>query len=130
MKYAQQNFATRIISKRLITALILLLLTLTLTFPVLAQHSVSLAWVASTDSASAYNLYRAAGTCAAPALPWGKINTTPIQGISFTDATGVQIGAYCYYATAVLNGKESVSSNFADAVILPAAPTNVVATPH
>lgn len=93
-----------------------------------APHSVVLNWTASTDIGIAYNMYRLNGSCPTGA-PSGftKINTASITGTTFTDS-GMAPGSYCYYMTATLNGAESVPSNTAAAVILPAAPTGLQAT--
>ena len=88
-------------------------------------HSVSLAWTASIDSGSSYNLYRFSGACPASGTSgFTKITATPITGTSYTDST-VVAGTYCYYATSVLNGAESIPSNLASAVILPGAPASL-----
>ena len=88
-------------------------------------HSVSLTWTASVDSGAGYNVYRLAGAC--PATGSGgftKITATALTGTAYTDST-VVAETYCYYATAVLNGAESVASNLVSAVILPGAPTGL-----
>jgi hypothetical protein len=94
--------------------------------PVAAQsHSVSLKWTASTDSGVSYNVYRLAAACpASGSAGFSKITAAPLTATAYTDTT-VGPGAYCYYATSVLNGAESVPSNLASAVILPAAPTSL-----
>ncbi|HVA95612.1 MAG TPA: hypothetical protein VNI36_12005 [Candidatus Dormibacteraeota bacterium] len=94
--------------------------------PARAQsHAVSLQWNPSTDAGVNYNLYRLTGACPASGTAgFSKITAAPITGTAYTDS-GVAPGAYCYYATSVLNGAESVPSNFAAAVILPAAPTGL-----
>ena len=86
-------------------------------------HSVSLAWTASTDSGVSYNIYRLSGACPATGTTgFSKITTAPVNATTFMDSVGAP-GTYCYYATSVLNGAESVPSNLTPAVILPAAPT-------
>jgi hypothetical protein len=92
-------------------------------------HSVSLTWTASTDAGASYNIYRLTGACpSAGTTGFTKITATPVAATSYSDTT-VAPGTYCYYATAVLGGAESVPSNLASAVILPGAPTAVSATP-
>jgi hypothetical protein len=107
--------------RKLICLIVFLLL-----FPCAASaqaHSVSLTWTASTDAGVSYNVYRLSGACpASGASGFTKITGTPVSTTAYTDAT-LAPGSYCYYATAVLNGAESVPSNLASAVILPAAPT-------
>jgi len=91
-------------------------------------HSVSLAWTASTDPGVSYNIYRLSGACpAAGTTGFSKITATPVAATTFTDSTATP-GTYCYYATSVFNGAESVPSNLAPAVILPAAPTALSTT--
>jgi hypothetical protein len=92
-------------------------------------HTVSLTWTASTDGGASYNVYRLSGACpTAGTSGFSKLTATPVTATSYTDST-VTPGTYCYYATAVLGGAESVPSNLASAVILPGAPTAVSATP-
>ena len=93
------------------------------TVPVHAHaHAVSLTWTASTDGDVSYNIYRFSGTCPNTGTSgFFKITASPVTANAYTDST-VAPGAYCYYATAVLNGSESLPSNLASAVILPAAP--------
>lgn len=90
-------------------------------------HSVSLSWTASSDAAAnpslTYSVYRATGSCTAS---FAKINQNVSLAI-YTDPS-LQPGSYCYRVTSVLNGAESVPSNNASAVILPAAPTNATVT--
>ena len=86
-------------------------------------HSVNLAWTASTDSGVSYNIYRFSGACPTTGTTgFSKITTAPVNANTFMDSVGAP-GTYCYYATSVLNGAESVPSNLTSAVILPAAPT-------
>jgi cellulose 1,4-beta-cellobiosidase len=98
--------------------------------PVAAQsaHSVSLAWTASTDAGVSYNVYRLTGACPTTgSAGFAKITAAPVAATAYTD-TGMAPGAYCYYATSVLNGAESAPSNLAAAVILPAPPTSLATT--
>ena len=91
-------------------------------------HSVSLTWTASTDSVAGYYIYRAAGPCPTTGTSgFTRITATIITATTYTDAA-VAPGSYCYYATSVLNSVESVPSNLASAVILPAAPTALSVT--
>jgi hypothetical protein len=100
--------------------------------PARAQtHTVALTWTASIDAAAnptlTYNIYRANKACATATI-FTIVNSGPIITTTFTDI-GLQPGAYCYQGTAVLNGAESLASNQAPVVILPAAQTNLVAAP-
>jgi hypothetical protein len=101
-------------------------------------HTVNLSWGASPDAAAnptlTYNIYRLAGACpsGAPATVaaltsagFAAANSAPITTTSYSDTT-IGPGSYCYAATAVLSAAESVPSNLAPAVILPAAPTGLV----
>ena len=89
-------------------------------------HSVSLSWTASSDVVDGYNVYRGPGA--------GGESKTPINGATlvaattFVDSTVAEGSAYDYYVTAVKSGIESLRSNEVQAVILPAAPTNLAAT--
>jgi hypothetical protein len=86
-------------------------------------HSVSLAWTASTDTGVSYNIYRLSGACPSSGTSgFAKITGAPVTATTYTD-NQLLPGTYCYYATSVLNGSESIPSNLAPAVVLPAAPT-------
>ena len=92
------------------------------------SHSVSLTWTASTDSGVSYNVYRLSGACPTSGTAgFSKITTATITATAYTDTTATP-GDYCYYATSVLNGAESIPSNMASAVILPAPPTSLSVT--
>lgn len=86
-------------------------------------HSASLSWTASVDAVDGYNVYRGV----AAGKEDTKINTALVTGTTFTD-TAPALGNNFYVARAVKNGAESVNSNEVNAVILPAPPTNLVAT--
>jgi hypothetical protein len=77
-------------------------------------HAVTLSWTASTSTVSGYNMYRSTTNGSG----YAKINTSLINGLSYTDASA-QIGTtYYYVATAVDgSGRESGDSNQATAVI-------------
>ena len=91
-------------------------------------HSVSLSWTASTDPGVNYNVYRLSGACPATGTAgFSRITPAPIAATTFTDSA-MSPGTYCYYATSVLNGAESVPSNLAPAVILPGAPAALTTT--
>jgi hypothetical protein len=72
-------------------------------------YSLLLTWAASPSSeASGYNVYRSnvSGT------GYAKINSTPISGLSYTDATVVNGQTYYYVTTAVdSSGDESAFSS-------------------
>ena len=98
---------------------IVITLAITLATPAArAQHSVILAWTASTDAAAnpslTYNVYRSP-TCTGT---FAKRNSSPITSTSYAE-TGVLPGSYCYQVTSVLSGSEGVPSNQA-AVLIPA----------
>jgi len=72
-------------------------------------HSVTLTWTASTSpNIAGYNIYKASVSGG----PYAKINSTPINALTFID-TGVQAGQpYDYVVTAVdTNGNESAYSS-------------------
>jgi hypothetical protein len=73
------------------------------------KHSVLLTWVASPSFAtSGYNVYRSnvSGT------GYAKINSAPVSGLTYTDATVVNGQTYYYVTTAVdSSGDESTFSN-------------------
>lgn len=109
----------------------LLIAILSLPMAAFGAHSVSLTWTASNDTGAAYNVYRLNAACpvtppatAAALLSSGFVlaNSAPVSATAFTD-NEVSVGKFCYAATALLNGAESVPSNLAPAVILPAPPT-------
>jgi len=91
-------------------------------------HSVTLTWTSSTDAGVTYNVYRLSGACPATVTAgFSKITPSSIAATTFTDSA-MAPGTYCYYATSVLNGAESLPSNLATAVILPGAPTAMSTT--
>jgi uncharacterized repeat protein (TIGR03803 family) len=84
-------------------------------FPALvAAHTVSLSWDASTSQVIGYNVYRGTN----PNGPYTKINSTLDAVTTYTDSA-VQAGQTYYYVTTAVDsaGEESVYSNQADAVI-------------
>jgi hypothetical protein len=111
-----------------IAAALVLLLALLAAPTSRAQHSVSLAWTASSSAAGnpslAYNVYRSAACTGT----FAKINSSPVAATAFLDAD-VFAGAYCYQVTAVLAGLESTASNVASAVV-PAAVTPKATCAH
>lgn len=77
------------------------------------SHTATLTWGAPSDAipTSAYNIYRATGTCPASglgSLVFSKIDSAPITSLTYTDSTVTVGNSYCYYATQVQNGTESV----------------------
>lgn len=97
---------------------------------VLWAHTANLSWTASTDAAAnpslTYNVYRSTSACPTSGVPIGATKVaSAVSGTSYTDST-IQVGTNCYYVTSVLNGAESMGSNTAAAVVLPASPTGVV----
>lgn len=71
-------------------------------------HSVVLTWNPSSSKVAGYNVYRSL----TPGGHYHKLNTSLLEGPSYTD-TSVENGAvYCYTARAVdVRGHESVNSN-------------------
>jgi hypothetical protein len=71
------------------------------------QHSVDLAWSASTSTVAGYYVYRGTQTSG----PYTRLNSTPTTGLAFTDATVVSGQTYYYVVTAVTSdGVESAYS--------------------
>lgn len=89
------------------------------------SHSATLNWVDSVDAGASYNVYRSQTS----GLYTTPLNATPLVAgtTSYVDSTVVP-GTYFYVATAVLNGVESIHSNEAKAVLLPAPPTSLAIT--
>jgi hypothetical protein len=78
------------------------------------NHSVQLNWTASTSSVAGYNVYR--GTAAAG--PFAVVNTSLIDGTTFTDSTVASGQTYYYVAVAVdASNNQSINSNVAQAVV-------------
>ena len=86
-------------------------------------HTVTLNWDASTDAVDGYNVYRGSVSGQETTL----LNTALVTSTSFVDSNPV-IGETFYIAKSVKGGIESIASNEAKAVLLPAAPTQLVAT--
>ena len=93
-------------------------------------HSVVLTWLASADAGVAYNVYRLAGTCPSSGTAGFTLLASAVTALTYTDTTVTVGSSFCYYATATLNGLESVPSNLAPAVIIPAPPTSLMAGAH
>ena len=79
-----------------------------------STHTVKLTWKASTSQVAGYNLYRRTS----PEVNYVRINSSPVQGLTFTDDT-VESGQTYYYVTRAVNtrGFESTNSNEARAII-------------
>jgi len=77
-------------------------------------HTVDLSWDPSTSQVMGYNLYR--GTRSGG--PYSKINSSILDGTSFTDGT-VESGATYFYVAKSVDGnsRESSPSNEAEVVI-------------
>src|SRR5271169_302142 len=77
-------------------------------------HTVTLTWQASTSPVAGYYVYRST----TPGANYVRIQTTLIQGLSFTDAS-VQSGVTYYYVARAVDarGRESVNSNETKATI-------------
>lgn len=105
--------------------LAVILAVLVLPFAALAQgpaanHSVALVWVPPTGvTLLGSNVYRIVGSCPAnPSLTaFTKLNTSPIQGTTFTDTAVTAGSTYCYTQTNVASGGESGTSNLVQVVI-------------
>ena len=81
-----------------------------------ATHTVALTWTASPTTVAGYNVYRS--PVSGIGLVYAKMNTTPIQGLAYTDLTVQNSVTYSYVATAVdASGNESIFSSPVSAVI-------------
>jgi hypothetical protein len=78
------------------------------------QHLVALTWNASTSTASGYNVYRSTVSGSA----YTRINSSLVNGLSYSDSTVQNSTTYFYVTTAVdSNGLESSFSNEVSAPI-------------
>lgn len=77
-------------------------------------HTVALKWRPSSSQVAGYNVYRSM----TPAGNYVQINSSLVQGVTFTDNT-VESGLTYYYVTRAVDalGHESVNSNEARAAI-------------
>ena len=107
---------------RKLSSIFLTALLLCVPLPAQAAHSASLTIVDTVNgTGTTYNFYRAAGTCPVNGLgtlTWVKLTTTPISGLTYTD-NSITVGAWCFYATAIVNGVESAPSNTAGGTAKP-----------
>jgi hypothetical protein len=78
------------------------------------QHSVALAWNASSSTVSGYNVYRSTVSGSG----YTKVDSSLVSGLNYTDST-VQSGTTYYYVTTAVDssGSESVYSNEVSAPI-------------
>lgn len=97
-----------------------------------APHSVTLSLTRSPDDSQAagqgYTAWRISGTCPSSVTTttgFTALNATLFTTTTYVDTTVVP-GSYCYVVTFSNTIATSVPSNTAPAVILPAAPTNVI----
>jgi hypothetical protein len=79
-----------------------------------SAHTVTLSWKASSSPVAGYNVYRSTS----PTGNYVRINSTLVQGTTFTDRY-VQSGSTYYYVTRAVDGlgRESINSNEARATI-------------
>ncbi len=67
---------------------------------------MDLSWIASTSTnVAGYNTYRGSGSGG----PYAQLNSTPVTGTSYRDAS-VQPGQTYYYVTTALNADHSESA--------------------
>src|SRR6266849_836482 len=77
-------------------------------------HTVRLTWKASISQVAGYNVYR----CTTPRDNYVRINTSLVQGLTYTDDAVDSCVTYYYVARAVdARGHESVNSNETSAAI-------------
>lgn len=85
-----------------------------------ATHSVTLNWADPNNPAgTTYSIYRATGPCS-PAPTFTKL-VSGLTAKTYIDTT-VQVGTYCFTATATLNALESIDSNTFLAPVTPFPP--------
>jgi hypothetical protein len=79
-----------------------------------STHTVKLTWKASSSKIAGYNVYRST----TPAGNYVRINSSPVQGLTFADDT-IESGLTYYYVTRAVDarGFESTNSNEARATI-------------
>ncbi len=78
------------------------------------QHSVALAWNASTSTVSGYNVYRSTVSGSG----YTKLDSSLVSGLTYTDSTVLNTTTYYYVTTAVdSSGTESIYSNEVSAAI-------------
>jgi hypothetical protein len=83
-------------------------------FGLRSTHTVKLTWKASTSQVAGYNVYRST----APTDNYVRINSSLVQGLTFTDNTVDSGSTYYYVARAVdARGHESANSNEASAAV-------------
>jgi len=75
--------------------------------------TVKLTWIASTTPGVTYNIYRVTESTGKEE----KLNSAPINGLTFTDPHPANGEKYTYYATAVAGNSESARSNPATTTI-------------
>jgi hypothetical protein len=92
-------------------------------------HAVALSWTASTDTVSGYNVYRSTVSGSYNGAPLN--GSLPVTTTTYTDSN-ISPGAYFYVVRSVIvagtTQTESVNSNEAKAVLLPAPPTSLQVT--
>jgi hypothetical protein len=83
-----------------------------LALPAFAANQVALSWTAAAQNptGTAYNIYRAPGSCGTANQTFIKLNATPIAALTYNDASVTNGGSYCYYSTATFGGQESLPS--------------------
>lgn len=86
------------------------------------MSQVKLTWVASTDAVDGYNVYEGA----AAGAETNKLNAALVTSTTFTDPSP-KAGKSFYAVKSSLGGVESLASNEVSVVLLPAAPTQLVA---
>lgn len=81
-------------------------------------HYVILTWNSgSIGITETYNIWKQTGSCSASRIGFIKINTVPVTITSFIDTDVAALTSYCYYATAIVAGVESIPSQTVEALI-------------
>ena len=86
----------------------------------LAQHQVTLTWIApTTGTPTGYNVYRYATVCPTPILISSatKVATTAATALTYVDTSVTAGSAYCYFVTALSASGETGTSNAMQVVI-------------
>jgi len=105
-------------------------------------HCVTLTWVAPTNGATGYNIYRetTSGTCKTSLTATGctKVTATPVTATTFTDNSSTTNAlsegvTYFYVATSLIGSGESAPSTETSGTfpaIVPTAPSNLSGVFH
>lgn len=88
----------------------------------MAGHSVTLNWVASTDTVDGYQIFHATTSGAEPTTP---INPSLVTALTYVDTVAAKAGPNFYDVRASLGGVISTASNEVSVSLPPAPPTDL-----